>query len=316
MNLTSDSLVLDNDWKTQQSNKEKFWSSVKTLYSSKYRYSLTEYESVSRLAAGSSWFQHISPEWIDIYSAIYDDSRKLPVDPSVETKIDKDIHRTFRLFGRIEKSFSISTNKINLSEYVNLLKRVLLAVSHGGRGYTQGLNFIAAFFLISFDGNDTSAFVAISYLLKQRYLDVLFSSKSSSLLEYMKIFSRKLRKYHKNIYSQLKTKEYPTICYALEWFTTFFIVSCPKTLATYIIDLLFADVPNIMLRVGLAIMNHLESFISKASSEEIHMHFKARVKALDPIQIISHALGVDLECYGNILQVSCPCTSSASDNLA
>lgn len=303
MNLVSDSLILDNDWKNQHNLKDKFWLHVKSIYSSKYRYSLTELEAVSRLATGCSWLDHISSEWYDIYSAIYDDSFSFEIDSNIEVKIDKDIHRTFRLFGHFEKSFSLLTNRIYLASYIPLLKRVLIALSHGGRGYTQGMNFIVAFLLISFDGNDKQTFIAMSFLLKQRYLDVLFNAKCSSLLEYMKIYSRKLRKYNKTVYSQLKMKDYPSICYALEWFTTFYIVSCPKTLATYVMDLLFADVSNIMIRVGLAIMNSLENFIVKASSEEIHMNFKEHVRSLDPVHIISQALGIDLECYGNILQV-------------
>lgn len=42
--------------------------------------------------------------------------------------------------------------------------------------------------------------------------------------------------------------------YAIEWFTTLFSVSTPKRLTMYLFDLFLAGFDDIMIRVGLAIV--------------------------------------------------------------
>ena len=75
-----------------------------------------------------------------------------------------------------------------MQAYYESLKTVLVAASHGS-GYCQGLNFLAALFLLS--ENEKNSFSILSYLLKQKKLGILFDSNCSSLLEYMNVFSKR-----------------------------------------------------------------------------------------------------------------------------
>ena len=76
----------------------------------------------------------------------------------------------------------------NMQKYYDSLNTVLLASSHGS-GYCQGLNFLAALFLLS--ENEKNSFCILCFLLKQKKLEILFNSKCSSLLEYMNVFSKR-----------------------------------------------------------------------------------------------------------------------------
>ena len=47
--------------------------------------------------------------------------------------------------------------------------------------------------------------------------------------------------------------------YALEWFTTCFVTASPGTLANAVVDLLMAGLEDTMLKVGLAVLDVLNS---------------------------------------------------------
>ena len=85
-----------------------------------------------------------------------------------------------------------------MQSYYDSLKTVLVAASHGS-GYCQGLNFLAALFLLS--ENEKNSFSILSYLLKQRKLCILFDSNCSSLLEYMNVFSKRYVHYLQSVLS-------------------------------------------------------------------------------------------------------------------
>lgn len=264
-----------------------------------------EFHQVNKLIEGFTWFDFILTEWIDIYGAMFDEgeAEAANIDPNVKIKISKDIHRTFGLFSKSSNSNMLSsTYKIKSSEYFTSLEKVLCLASPI-RGYTQGMNFLAAFFLLATANDAKKTYILLVYVLKHRYLDILYDPKCSSLQEYMKTFDKKLRRHNKKVYQTLKEKGFLNVCFSLEWFTTCFIVSAPKNLAPYILDLVFADIPDILLRVGLAIMNHLEDYIIKSSIDDLHMNFKKMVMNIDPLQVIPDALLINLG-KSNILRVS------------
>ena len=78
--------------------------------------------------------------------------------------------------------------KGGMTDYYKALETVLVAASHEC-GYCQGLNFLAASFLLS--ENEKNSFSLLCYLLRQRNLEILFNSNCSSLLEYMNVFSKR-----------------------------------------------------------------------------------------------------------------------------
>lgn len=106
----------------------------------------------------------VPSEWVAIYGALYEESRSFEIDKRERHQIEKDVHRTFGLFTRYP-SFKI---KLRMTDYYESLNTVLLAACHE-RGYCQGINFIAAVFLLS-EESDKDAYIVLCYLLKHCHL--------------------------------------------------------------------------------------------------------------------------------------------------
>ena len=117
---------------------------------------------------------------------------------------------------------------------------------------SAGINFLAALFLLS-ERDERDAFVLLCFLLRHRHLEILFNARCSSLLEYMGTFSKRFRKNNKAVYTHLKNAGFGPVCYAIEWFTTCFIVTCPGDLSACVVDLLLLGFDDIMLRVGVCV---------------------------------------------------------------
>lgn len=283
---------------SKQGVRRHFWSTLQPIFgpaSSVSRLSMQQFDELNKvtaLANGATWIDLVPVEWVEIYGALYDESQHVHTDPSVVAKISKDINRTFGLFDNNSSSknlglqYRVVNNKV---DYHESLMRLLVAASQRERGYCQGMNFIAALFLLT-QASEKDAFILLVYILKHRYLDILFNSKCSSLLEYMKIFDKKLRKQNKRVYNHLKECGFTNICYSLEWFTTCFVVSSPGNLASFVMDLLMVDVKDVLLRVGLAIMDSLQDLLLASSADEIHMNFKKLVMDIDPMDVLPRAL--------------------------
>jgi hypothetical protein len=262
------------------------------------------FEFVQRLSKGYPSKSIIPSEYIDIYSALYQESTYLFIDQRERFKIEKDISRTFGLFSKsnIGAWKENSTNGERLDQYCTSLNNVLLALSHE-RGYCQGLNFLVAI-LILCNESDSAAYVFVSYLLKRRHLEILFEAQYPCLLEYMQIFERKLRKYYRSVYNYFKSIGFQSVCYAIEWFTTCFIVTSPGILALGVIDLVLLDVPDIMLKIGLAIVDLLEPRILKTSLEDLQIGFKAMIQTLDAADILTVALSMCFDkSHDRVLEV-------------
>lgn len=259
-----------------------------------------EISGVKLLADGKVWMDMIPPEWKEIYGALYDEAQSFKIDETEKGKIDKDVHRTFGLFSRHVPTARAKL-KINIAEYYESLHSVLMAASHE-RGYCQGINFLAAVFLLS-DENQRNSFTLLCFLLRQRYLEILFNAKCSSLVEYMKFFEKKLRKHSKNVYDYFKLIGFGSVCYAIEWFTTCFVVTCPGDLSACVLDMLFAGFDNIMIRTGLAIIELLEDQVLSSTLEDLQISFKSMVLGLDPLQVVSKALLIEIQPKHNMLEV-------------
>lgn len=120
----------------------------------------------------------------------------------------------------------------------------------------------------------------------------------------MKTFDKKLRQHNKTVYLFLKEHCFPTAIYAVEWFTTFYICSCPSNLASYVMDLLFMDCKDILLRVGLSIMDTMQSQLLNLTSDELFCDFKNIVASLNPLDVIPSALAINFHHTDSILNVS------------
>jgi hypothetical protein len=261
-----------------------------------------EYERLTSLGSGKRWLEMVPPEWIDIYGALYEESKYFVIDPHERTKIDKDVNRTFSLFTRNARLLRLQF-KINMNGYAKALQTVLMAASHE-RGYCQGVNFLAAVFLL-YEADEKDAFTLLSFLLKQRYIEIFYNSKCSSLLEYMNFFEKRLRVHNKLVYKHFKAVDFSPICYAVEWFTTCFIVTCPGELSSCVLDLILIGFDDIMIRVGLAMLDHLQDTLLGLDLENLQLQFKSLTSMADPYDVMYRALTIPVpsNVRQNILQV-------------
>ena len=227
-----------------------------------------------RLSEGLSWLQMLPTEYRDIYSALYDESKEFKISKKERGKIEKDVYRTFSLFtrypGKTKLGYIPEFGSEKMDSYCSSLSSILLASSHE-RGYCQGQNFLVAVFILS-QCTDSESFTLLNFLLSQRHLEILFNHRCSSLVEYMKVFEKRLRKNNKKVYDHLKKNGFSTVCYAIEWFTTCFITTAPGDLSLITLDMIFMGIDNSLLRVGLALMDILEDQIL-ACNQGINNHY-------------------------------------------
>lgn len=255
---------------------------------------------IQRLAEGNTWTDFIPPEWIDIYDAYFEETKSIPLPEREIAKIDKDVPRTFGLFVRNARLLRLNF-PADLSSYYNGLRDVLIAVSRD-RGYCQGINFIAASILLH-THNVRQATIILNFLLKHRKLEILFDPKYSALMDYMRIFEKRLRKFVPNVYHHFKKCEFTVVSYAIEWFTTCFIVTSPGELSNCVLDLLIAGFEDIMIRVGLGLLKVLEDKLLRLDFEGLHQQFKHLVMTLDSYEIMVQALPIVVPRRMSLLEV-------------
>ena len=93
------------------------------------------------------------------------------------------------------------------------------------------------------------------------------------------------------LYDHFQNLNYSAIMYSVEWFTTLFSISLDLTLALSVVDLFLAEVDDIMVRIGLAILTLLQKdILDMVDLEEVMLKFKGLVKALKPKEVILRAL--------------------------
>ena len=254
----------------------------------------TELSLVKKLASGLRWIEMIPSEYREIYTALYDEAKEFKISKKERGKIEKDVYRTFSLFtrypGKVRLGQIPEFGTEKMDAYINSLASILLASSHE-RGYCQGQNFLVAVFILN-ECTDRESFTLLNFLLSQRYLEILFNPRCSSLVEYMKVFEKRLRKNNKKVYDHLKKNGFSPVCYAIEWFTTCFITTAPGDLSLATLDMIFMGIDNSLLRVGLALMDILEDNILSSNQEQLQMSFKDFVMTADPALVIPRALSL------------------------
>ena len=202
----------------------------------------------------------------------------------------RDVPRTFSLYIEHQRYLRLEFPE-NMGLYCAALQQVLEAACHQdfGCGYCQGMNFLAATFLLS-EASKRNAYIIFSYVVKQCNLEILYNPKCSSLLEYMQYFEQRLASHNKAVYDHLMREEFPPLCYTVEWFTTCYLVSSPGELSACVIDLLLLGFNDIMIRVGLALMDHLEPVILRSNAEKLQLNFKKMLLLANCVEVMSRAL--------------------------
>jgi hypothetical protein len=245
------------------------------------------------LAEESNWMKLVPEKFRTFYGLRYDQaSTWTSISSKTRDQIVRDVPRTFSLYIEHQRYLRLQFPS-DMRPYCDALQHVLEVACHQdfGCGYCQGMNFLAATFLLS-EGNKRSAFILFAYMLKQCHLEILYNPKCSSLLEYMQYYEGRLRAHNKAVYDHLEAEEFPPLCYTVEWFTTCFLVSSPGELSACVIDLMLSGYSDIMIRVGLALMDHLETVIMQSNAEKLQLNFKKMLLLANCVEVMSRALTI------------------------
>ncbi|RMX70272.1 hypothetical protein DD238_000072 [Peronospora effusa] len=195
--------------------------------------------------------------------------------------IRRDVTRTFSIFERNDEH--------QLEAQQSALFRVLNAIAEAEDVYCQGMNFIAALFLV--EGlSEADAYALFLYMLKKRHLAGIYHRSSIFLDEYLQHFEQMFIRDLPMLHAHLLVQGFVIPMYGIEWFTTLFSLSTKTDLACAIFDLFFVGVQDIFLRAGLAMLKLLESKLMCMTFEDFLREFKPLVRELDPYQVILQAL--------------------------
>ncbi|KAK1947863.1 EVI5-like protein [Phytophthora citrophthora] len=243
----------------------------------------SERELLLSLTGGISWMQmRVLPrDFVRRHREIY----YLISTPEYERSgaIGRDVTRTFSIFER--------SHQHQLAAQQNALFRVLNAIAEAEAGYCQGMNFIAALFLV--EGlSEADAYALFLYMLKKRHLAGIYHRSSTFLDEYLQHFEEMFIRDLPKLHAHLLVQGFTIPMYGIEWFTTLFSLSTKTDLACAIFDLFFVGVQDIFLRAGLAILKLLEAKLMCMTFEDFLREFKPLVRQLDPYQVVLQALAL------------------------
>jgi hypothetical protein len=276
------------------------WQKVYSWFSNLNLLREREIDLLRRLANGATWSSHIPQEWRNIYSTIYDESSTILFDERERQKIDKDINRTFTLFFKNTRYLHLNFLD-DMTVYHDSLRKVLQLVSIE-RGYCQGINFIAAELLLELYDTKES-YIILSYLLKNCHLEILFDSRYSALFDYLRIFEKKLKKHNSKIYKYFRRLDYRPSSYAIEMFTTCFVITSPGDIALCLIDLILGDCDDIMMRIAISLLSALQHRLLSMSFEQLHEHFKDYALRADPVFVLVQGLKLHFESNTSVIKV-------------
>lgn len=201
--------------------------------------------------------------------------------------IQRDVTRTFSIFERSQ----LPSRERAVNAQQRALFRVLNAVAEVEDGYCQGMNFIAALFLV--EGlEEADAYALFLYLLKKRHLARIYQHSSTFLDDYLHHFEHMLRSQLPDLHAHMQTQGFAVSMYGIEWFTTLFSLSTKPDLACAIFDLFFVGVQDVFLRIGVAILKLLESSLMCMTFEDFLRDFKPLVRSIDPYHAVLTALAL------------------------
>ncbi|KAF0696330.1 Aste57867_12889 [Aphanomyces stellatus] len=202
--------------------------------------------------------------------------------------VERDVPRTYVLFELPHDTTAMEP----------ALRRVLNAISEAEDGYCQGMNFIAAVFLVE-GMSEEDAYITYLYLLKHKYLSQFYKDSSVFLNEYLLQFHAQFAALLPELASRLDACGFSVYLYGVEWFTTIFSCSSKMDLCHAVLDMILVDVQDVMFRVGLALLKNVESQLMDLQFEDLLHQFKHIVKQADTYQVVMDALA--MPTFGGML---------------
>jgi hypothetical protein len=181
---------------------------------------------------------------------------KAQIDPAYDSRIDKDLHRTFPDHPMFDSPKKYGQNALR-----NILRAY--AAYDPDVGYCQGMGFIAAMFLLHMRNEEIAfwSMVSVMYDKEWRYV---YNDSTPKLIDMLSEFERHFIRILPELAGHLIDNNVPlALCFS-HVFTTIFIYDIPIATATRIIDVFLYDGEHIIYKILLNMM--------KLKSEQILSH--------------------------------------------
>jgi len=180
------------------------------------------------------------------------------------------------------------------------LKMLLEKVSRRLPSYNQGLSFICAFALETFDFQVEPSEFAVLHLLFHHRFHLLLSPRTCFLQQYVDRFDFLFARVLPDLYAKFSKARFDTMFFAMDWFTTFFTNSLSRECCTLVWDVLIIDeLEDALFLCGLACLRALEPvFLNEfTSDDQFYLDFKRYVKE----QLSVHEFRASLQAVVQVL---------------
>jgi len=181
---------------------------------------------------------------------------KLKDRPTLWNKqIEVDLNRTFPY----EQYFSSVDNKmIGQDHLYNVLKAISLYFPN--LGYTQGMNFLVALFLLVSGGNELQAFWMFVALARDpKFLVMGLFEKDFPLTNfYIFVLFKVLKDELPEVYYHIKKQQLPSELWLLKWFMTMYIHVLPAKDVVRVWDFILQNGLMSIVKVAVGILKYLE----------------------------------------------------------
>ncbi|PIK59536.1 putative growth hormone-regulated TBC protein 1-A [Apostichopus japonicus] len=202
------------------------------------------------------------------------------LDPSIQSEIDIDLHRTFP-----ENIYFC--NDAAASGKQDSLRNVLKAFANHNPeiGYCQGLNYVVAMLLIVLKDEEKSFFL-LEKLTKQ-ILVGYYSKNLRGLNVDQMVLGELVKLRNPNIASHMENKMAPWSLVCMKWFVCLYLDILPIETTLRIWDCLFYEGPKILFRVALTlVLQNEESILTARDTSQIVERFR-KVKS-QPLNMDCH----------------------------
>jgi len=166
-----------------------------------------------------------------------------------EEQIKKDLNRS-------NENQNFFTNEKNKDALYNILKA--LAIDDPELGYCQGMNILAANFLMISDGNEFESFNLLRFLFKHLELREFFLNGFPKLIMYIFILKEFIKDNLPKLFMKISDLEIPEETWIFKWLQTLYNLTLPISISIRVIDCVLCFGLEFLLNYSLAFIKYFE----------------------------------------------------------
>jgi len=166
-----------------------------------------------------------------------------------EEQIKKDLNRS-------NQNKEFFENKNSLNSLYNILKA--LAIEDPELGYCQGMNILAANFLMISDGNEFETFNMLRFIFKRLELREFFLNGFPKLIMYIFILKEFIKDNLPKLYMKISELDIPEETWIFKWLQTLYNLTLPISITIRLIDCILCFGLEFLINFSLAFIKIFE----------------------------------------------------------